>query len=82
MVAIAWGFGAALIITIRPLTESVEDITTVLSGMWNALPGREAERAEDPHEGKELWEPEEEAPDQPADQAPNPGRWTLTNRPG
>jgi hypothetical protein len=66
MVAIAWGFGAAILITILPLTESAEDITTVLSGMWNACTGRTAERAEDPNEGKELGEPEEEAPKESA----------------
>jgi Na+/proline symporter len=49
LVAIAWGFGAAIIITVLPLAESAEDINTVLSGMFNACFGREAVRAEDPN---------------------------------
>jgi hypothetical protein len=48
LVAIAWGFGAAIIITVLPLTESAEDIDMVLSGMWNACRGREPIIAEDP----------------------------------
>jgi hypothetical protein len=49
LVAIAWGFGAAVVITVLPLTESAEDIDTVLSGMFNALFRREPMRAEDPN---------------------------------
>jgi hypothetical protein len=48
LVAIAWGFGAAIVITVLPLTESAEDIDMVLSGMWNACRGREPIIAEDP----------------------------------
>ena len=36
LVAIAWGFGSALIITLLPLTESASDINKVLSGLYNA----------------------------------------------
>jgi Na+/proline symporter len=43
LVAIAWGFGAAIVITVLPLTESAEDIDTVLSGMFNACCGRKAD---------------------------------------
>jgi Na+/proline symporter len=50
LVAIAWGFGAALVITILPLTESAEDINMVLSGVFYAVTGREPRRAEDPAE--------------------------------
>jgi Na+/proline symporter len=50
LVAIAWGFGAALVITILPLTESAEDISMVLSGVFYAVTGREPRRAEDPAE--------------------------------
>jgi hypothetical protein len=32
LVAIAWGFGAALVITVLPLVESAEDITKILGG--------------------------------------------------
>mmetsp|Transcript_24090 Transcript_24090/g.32035 ORF Transcript_24090/g.32035 Transcript_24090/m.32035 type:complete len:698 (+) Transcript_24090:109-2202(+) len=35
LVAIAWGFGAAITITFLPLMESSEEILEVLSGMWN-----------------------------------------------
>mmetsp|Transcript_27490 Transcript_27490/g.41155 ORF Transcript_27490/g.41155 Transcript_27490/m.41155 type:complete len:555 (+) Transcript_27490:606-2270(+) len=35
LVAIAWGFGAAITITLLPLMESSEEILEVLSGMWN-----------------------------------------------
>jgi Na+/proline symporter len=43
LVAIAWGFGAAIVITVLPLAESAEDIETVLSGMFNACCGRKAD---------------------------------------
>lgn len=49
LVSIAWGFGAAIIITVLPLSESAEDINTVLSGLFNAVTGRNAVRAEDPN---------------------------------
>lgn len=41
LVAICWGFGAAIIITILPLSESSDDINMVFSGAWNAMTGRE-----------------------------------------
>lgn len=41
LIAICWGFGAALIITILPLSESADDINMVLSGMYNAMTGTE-----------------------------------------
>jgi Na+/proline symporter len=43
LIAIAWGFGAAIVITALPLTESAEDIDTVLSGMYNAAFHRDAD---------------------------------------
>ena len=49
LVAIAWGFGAAIVITVLPLSESAEEISTVLSGIYNAVTGREAYVAKDPH---------------------------------
>jgi hypothetical protein len=42
LVAIAWGFGAALIITVLPLVESAEDIIRVLSGLFYFITGRTA----------------------------------------
>jgi hypothetical protein len=48
LIAIAWGFGAAIIITILPLSESADDIAMVLSGMFNSATGREPVQAEDP----------------------------------
>lgn len=66
LVAIAWGFGAAIIITFLPLVESSEEIATALSGMWYAMIRREAPKAKDPNleeqEAKELAEDSDEAP--------------------
>ena len=63
LVAIAWGFGAALVITILPLTESAEDINMVLSGMFNKLTGRTPQQAEDPDAEKKLDDDEKEMGD-------------------
>lgn len=63
LVAIAWGFGAAIVITVVPLTESSEDINTVLSGMFNKVTGRTPEQAVDPAlaaSAKTVEEPEPE----------------------
>jgi hypothetical protein len=60
LIAIAWGFGAAIIITVLPLSESAEDINTVLSGMFNTVTGREAVQAEDPAAAKVAEEEDEE----------------------
>merc|ERR1711935_903944 len=58
LVAIAWGFGAAIIITLLPLIESQEEIATALSGMFYMMTCREAPQAADPgleaQEAKEL----------------------------
>jgi SSS family transporter len=65
LVAIAWGFGAAIIITFLPLIESSEEILTVMSGIWYMMTGREAPQAVDPNleeqEAKELAEDSDEA---------------------
>lgn len=42
LVAIAWGFGAALVITFLPIVESQEEIIEVLSGMKNSICGAPA----------------------------------------
>mmetsp|Transcript_14031 Transcript_14031/g.16540 ORF Transcript_14031/g.16540 Transcript_14031/m.16540 type:complete len:691 (-) Transcript_14031:399-2471(-) len=42
LIAIAWGFGAALIITILPIMESITEINQVLSGIFNFCTGRQA----------------------------------------
>jgi SSS family transporter len=34
LIAIAWGFGAAIVITVLPLIESADDINSVLAGMF------------------------------------------------
>jgi len=66
LVAIAWGFGAAIIITFLPLVESSEEIVTALSGMFHMITCREAPKATDPNleeqEAKELAEDSDEAP--------------------
>jgi len=53
LVAIAWGFGAAIIIVTLPLAESSEEIGMVLTGIWNAITGRQPERPEGFEEGEE-----------------------------
>jgi hypothetical protein len=64
LIAIAWGFGAAIIITVLPLSESSEDITRVLSGMIAAVAGKEMRQAEDPNEKvNDEEEEDEDAPD-------------------
>ena len=40
LVSIAWGFGAALIITVLPLVESADEINMFLGGIFNAITGR------------------------------------------
>lgn len=66
LVAIAWGFGAAIIITFLPLVESSEEIVTALSGIFHMITFREAPKAADPNleeqEAKELAEDSDEAP--------------------
>lgn len=64
LVAIAWGFGAAIIITFLPLVESSEEISTALSGMYYMIICKEAPKATDPNleeaEAKELAEDSDE----------------------
>lgn len=67
LVAIAWGFGAAIVITLLPLIESAEEINTALSGLWYMFTCREAPQAVDPdnleeQEAKELAEDSDEVP--------------------
>mmetsp|Transcript_25840 Transcript_25840/g.55265 ORF Transcript_25840/g.55265 Transcript_25840/m.55265 type:complete len:239 (-) Transcript_25840:1155-1871(-) len=68
LVALAWGFGAAIIITFLPLVESAEEISTALSGLWYMVICRTAPQATDPNleenEAKELEE-DEAAPEEP-----------------
>jgi Na+/proline symporter len=40
LVAIAWGFGAALVITVLPLVESADEINMFLGGIFNAITGK------------------------------------------
>jgi hypothetical protein len=48
LIAIGWCFGAAIVITVLPLTESAEDINNVLSGMFNWMLRREPVRPFNP----------------------------------
>jgi len=41
LISIAWGFGAAIVISLLPIIESQDDIGAVLSGMYNAMMGKE-----------------------------------------
>ena len=65
LVAIAWGFGAAIIITFLPLIESSEEIATALSGLWHMMLCKEAPKASDPAleeaEAKELADDSDDA---------------------
>jgi SSS family transporter len=62
LVAIAWGFGAALTITILPLVESQEEIYGILGGIWRWMKGQPI----DPKEAEALQKgaEEEEAADE------------------
>lgn len=60
LVAIAWGFGAALVITVLPLSESADDILKVITGMYYAATG--AERPTPKVEEVKKVEPPKEEP--------------------
>jgi hypothetical protein len=60
LVAIGWGFGAALVITILPLSESADDINKVLSGLANKIIGRTPPPAEDEKESEDAAPHKEE----------------------
>lgn len=66
LVAIAWGFGSAIIITFLPLIESQEEIATALSGLFYCIMRKEAPKAEEPNleeqEAKELAEDSDDGP--------------------
>lgn len=49
LLSIAWAFGAAIIVTVLPLTESAEEINGVLSGIFNKIIGRNPVQAQDPN---------------------------------
>jgi len=63
LLSIAWGFGAAIVITFLPLFESQDEIGRVCSGMFNYVTGRQGDAAEDYAEdetpAKTIDEPEE-----------------------
>jgi len=77
LVALAWGFGGALVITILPITESSEEIGKVFQGMWAKMTGKPVASAgevveetavkevdePEPMEVKKLYEPEVEGSD-------------------
>jgi SSS family transporter len=66
LVALAWGFGAAIIITFLPLVESSEEILTALSGIYYMVLCKEAPQATEPNleeqEAKVLEEDSDDAP--------------------
>jgi hypothetical protein len=57
---------------ILPLTESSEEINTVLSGILNAVTGRQAVRAKDPNEAKNLEEEDDSTPPKAGDDVEEP----------
>ena len=66
LISIAWGFGAAIVISFLPLIESQDEIGKVLSGMFNYVTGRQgdaAHYAEEEPPVKTLEEPAKEAED-------------------
>jgi len=78
LLAIAWGFGAAFIITVLPLIESATDINKVLSGLFNCCLGRQANNSEDESVFKELAESKESADDTEVKEKPVDGEEKLT----
>jgi urea-proton symporter len=48
LIALAWGFGAGITITVYPLVESADAINMVLSGLYNIATGREPVQATAP----------------------------------
>ena len=73
LIAIAWGFGAALAITIIPLVESKDEIYGILNGIYQWATGKEIESAEeaahhkfekDDSEDTPLKDLDEEAPEE------------------
>jgi len=65
LVAIGWGFGAALIITFLPLIESSEEILKALSGIFYAVTGKTPPEQTDPALEKKLDDDEPAAPEAP-----------------
>jgi len=59
LLAIAWGFGAALIITLLPLVESATDINKVLSGVFNCVLCRETSNDNEEEEPLEEYKDDE-----------------------
>jgi hypothetical protein len=57
LIAIAWGFGAAIIIIVLPVMESTEDIGRILGGIYGSLTGT---KPTDPSEIEEEEEAQEE----------------------
>ena len=67
LVSIAWGFGAAITITLLPLFESQTEIGRVFSGLWNYMTGKSITQEyveEEP--AKTVDEPVEEVAAEPA----------------
>jgi putative flippase GtrA len=66
LVSIAWGFGAAIVISFLPLIESQTEIGRVFSGMFNYVTGRQGDAgeqyAEEETPAKTLEEVEVEIP--------------------
>jgi len=71
LIAIAWGFGAAITITFLPLIESAEDINTALSGIFYMITCRQAPQATEPgleeQEAKAVQEDSDEGPEAPVE---------------
>ena len=47
LISVAWGFGAAIVITFLPLFESQDEIISVLNGMYNAATGKKSTEDEE-----------------------------------
>ena len=71
LVAIAWGFAGAIVITVLPLIESADDINRVLRGFKNAITGNTADgadlAAQEAAEKDEPAKPDDAAADNPAE---------------
>lgn len=62
LLAIAWGFAAAITMFVLPLSESSEEINRVLSGLFSAVTGIKMRQAEDPNEKVKEEEDEDVTP--------------------
>eukprot|EP00934_Nitzschia_sp_Nitz4_P001749 Nitzschia sp. Nitz4//scaffold454_size8830//428//2827//NITZ4_009112-RA/size8830-augustus-gene-0.5-mRNA-1//-1//CDS//3329552282//1749//frame0 len=67
LLSIGWGFGAAMVVTILPLSESADDISLALTGMMNFFTGKKAP-AEEEEKIKETAQADADIPAEKAEE--------------